>query len=117
MNIADYLRECGYQVIEAASAGEALQIFSTDTAIDLLFTDVQMPGEMDGFGLARWVRKHRPGVRVVITSGYAKAAEEARDLCDEGPIVGKPYDLVLLLDRIRRTLGAAPAERSGRSCA
>ena len=45
---------------------------------------------MDGFGLARWVRQNRPGIDVILTSGIAKAAEKAGDLCDDGPLE-KPY--------------------------
>jgi hypothetical protein len=45
---------------------------------------VQLSGSFDGFGLAQWVRQNRPGLDVILTSGIAKAAEKARDLCDEG---------------------------------
>lgn len=65
-----------------------------------------MPGAMDGFGLASWVRQNRPGVRVVLTSGVVQANEAAAALCDEGPIA-KPYDLGDLANRIRRHLAQA----------
>ena len=116
LNIANYLRECGFHVIEAADAAEAIAVFEANTKVDLVFSDIQMPGELDGFGLARWVRQHHSGVQVVLTSGYVKAAEEAGDLCEDGPVLKKPYDHPLLLDRIRRMLGAAGGGTE-RSCA
>lgn len=114
LNIADYLRECGYRVLEASTAAEAVDVLATN-AVDLVFSDVQMPGDMDGFGLARWVRQHRPGVRMILTSGHVRAAEEAADLCEAGPIERKPYDHALLLERIRRVIGAT--QNGTRSCA
>ena len=59
--IADYLRDCGYRVHEAVSAEEAILILQApEVSIDIVFSDVEMPGEMDGFGLARWVRANKP---------------------------------------------------------
>ncbi|MFC5085869.1 response regulator [Microvirga arabica] len=72
--IADYLRECGYKVYEAVNAGEALEVLqSSRVPIDVVFSDVQMPGEIDGFGLARWVRANKPGVQVILTSGVERS--------------------------------------------
>jgi CheY-like chemotaxis protein len=78
MEVADYLRECGYLVLEAADANEAIVIMQTDRRIDLVFSDVQMPGPMDGFGLSQWVRTNRPVIKVILTSGVARSAELAR---------------------------------------
>ena len=65
--IAQYLRDCGYRVIEAAHADEALLVLrKSEIAIDVLFTDVEMPGSMDGFALAQWVRSNRPDMDVVM---------------------------------------------------
>lgn len=63
MTIADYLRECGFQVAEAGSADEALSILNSEMPVDLVFSDVQMPGTMNGFGLAHWIRQHRPDLK------------------------------------------------------
>jgi CheY-like chemotaxis protein len=63
VNISGYLRECGYFVIEAVNADEAVEVLQSDHVIDLVLSDVQMPGAMDGFGLAQWVRKNREGRR------------------------------------------------------
>ncbi|MCW0235676.1 MAG: response regulator [Ferrovibrio sp.] len=113
MVIAEYLRDCGYVVIEAGNAKEAVALFQADIEVDVVFTDVQMPGEMDGFGLARWVRQTRPGVDVIITSGAAKAADAAAGLCEDGPFMQKPYEAEDVIRRIRQLL-AARAGKAGR---
>ena len=67
MPISQYLRDCGYKVIEAANAEEAMTVLShKETTIDIVFTDIEMPGAVDGFGLAQWVRQHRPGLEVLL---------------------------------------------------
>ena len=93
MSLADYLRECGFQVLEAASGDEALEVLQArGDDVDVVFSDIQMPGKTDGFGLARWIRHHLEGMTVLLTSGVAHAASKAEDLCLDGPIVEKPYD-------------------------
>src|SRR5262249_10815606 len=67
MPISQYLRDCGYRVIDAANAQEAVTVLSyEETVVDGVFTDIEMPGALDGFGLAKWVREHRPGVEVIL---------------------------------------------------
>jgi len=101
--IADYLRECGYKVHEAVNAQEALAMLqSPEVAIDIAFSDVQMPGDMDGFGLARWIRANKPGVQVILTSGIERSADIAASLCEAGPLLMKPYPPQDVVDRIRR---------------
>jgi CheY-like chemotaxis protein len=107
MVIADYLRECGYRVIEAGSAAEAITVLTSPEPVDIVFSDIQMPGEMDGFGLATWVRQNQPGLKVLLTSGNARAANVAGDLCEEGPLERKPYHPQTILARIQRLLGGA----------
>ncbi|HVL72467.1 MAG TPA: response regulator [Beijerinckiaceae bacterium] len=103
--IAEYLRLCGYRVLEAANADEAVLVLKhPDFGIGVVFTDVDMPGSMDGFGLARWVRRHRPGLAVVLAGTLARAAEAAGELCQEGPAMAKPYEPQAVADRIRRLL-------------
>ena len=59
--LSDYLQECGFKVLEGSTADEAVAIIeNVDVPIDLVLTDIRMPGSMDGFGLARWVRANRP---------------------------------------------------------
>jgi CheY-like chemotaxis protein len=104
MVIADYLRECGYRVIEAGSAEEAITVLTSPEPVEIVFSDVQMPGEMDGFGLATWVRRNQPWLKVLLTSGNARAATTAGDLCEEGPLEQKPYHPQTILTRIQQLL-------------
>ena len=104
-SIAEYLRECGYKVYEAVSSDEALIILTEgNAAIDIVLSDVQISGALDGFGLARWIRNNRPTIKTLLAGTPAKASEIASDLCETGPLMTKPYDKQLLLDRIKRLL-------------
>jgi len=105
--IAEYLRECGYRVIEAANADEALLVLSkSELAIDVVFTDVEMPGSMDGFALAQWSRSNRPDIDVILAGSVGRAVQAASELCDAGNNVPKPYDPKGIHDRIRRLLAS-----------
>ena len=105
--ISDYLRECGFKVYEAASAAEAIEILESNKAsVDLIFTDIRLPGEMNGFALAQWARKNRPGVPVVLTSGDSKKSEAAKELCENEPFFAKPYDIQLVVAQIRTMIDA-----------
>ena len=109
--IADYLRECGYKVYEAVNAQEAIAMLqSPEVAVDIVFSDVQMPGDMDGFALSRWIRANKPGVQVILTSGVERSAEVAATLCEAGPMLQKPYPPHDVVDRIKQL-----AARVGRS--
>jgi CheY-like chemotaxis protein len=109
--IAEYLRDCGYKVIEAANADEAVLVLQqTERRIDVVFSDVEMPGSMDGFGLAQWVRANRPDIEVILAGSVARAVDAAADLCAGGS-VPKPYEPQTVHDRIRRLLaGRTPRE-------
>jgi CheY-like chemotaxis protein len=106
--IADYLRECGYKVYEAVNAGEAVaMLLAPEVSINVVFSDVQMPGTMDGFGLARWVRANKPGVQVILTSGVERSANIAATLCEAGPLLEKPYPPHDAVDRIKQLIAKA----------
>lgn len=91
---ADLLRDSGYRVLEAASAAEALELLDATAAINLVITDVRMPGARDGLALAREVRQRWPGLPVVIASGHL---DEDRDgLADR--FLRKPYTDTQILD-------------------
>jgi CheY-like chemotaxis protein len=106
--IADYLRECGYRVHEAVSAEEAILILQApEVSIDVVFSDVEMPGNMDGFGLARWVRSNMPKTQVILTSGVERSADIAATLCEAGPLLKKPYPSRDVVDRIRQLTARA----------
>lgn len=101
--LAGYLRECGYEVVEAGTTEEATQALRLDMKFDLAFLDVE-GDEGAGFQLARIIRKQRPEVRIVLAPGVPRAAAEAGDLCEQGPMQRKPYDHRTLERHIRRLL-------------
>jgi CheY-like chemotaxis protein len=104
--ICHYLRECGYRVVEAANADEAVTILSSrDTRIDIVLCVVELTGAMDGFGLARWVRSRLPDIDVILAGSSTRTAQAAGKLCEEG-LLYKPYDHKLLAERIKRLLAA-----------
>ena len=86
MSTADMLADLGYEVVEAASAEEALALLDDGLSIDVLVTDHLMPG-MTGADLARAVQQRWPGKAVLIVSGYADTDEVASDL----PRLNKPF--------------------------
>lgn len=110
--IADYLRECGFRVLEAGDAGEAIEILGADVAVDLVFSDIQMPGAMDGFALAQWIRANRPTLPVVLTSGDASKSAKAKELCRSEPFFAKPYDVAGVVGHIRNALNVKKPDRS-----
>ncbi len=104
--LAEYLRDCGYKVIEAASITEARQLLREQTiAIDIVLADAAY--DQDGcFALATWVRTSQPGVEVVLAGTVAKLAGEAGDLCAEGPAPDRPLDHRQVLERIKQAIAA-----------
>jgi CheY-like chemotaxis protein len=110
--IAEYLRTCGYRVVECANADEALAILRhSEIVLDLVLSDIEMPGTVDGFSLATWIRKNRPGLDVVLAGNVRRAADAAKDICDQGPTPQPPHP-DLIVDRIRRLMAARPPRKS-----
>lgn len=102
--LAEYLRECGYQVLEASNTAEAKELLNhQEQPIDVVLADVGK-GEDGGFALARWVRDNFPSVRVLLAGTISASVEKAGDLCHDGPALSKPYDHSLVRDRIQRLL-------------
>lgn len=106
--VAEGLRDCGYHVLEASNAADAIVVLNSGTPVDLVFTDVQMPGERDGLDLARWVRRNRPEARILITSGRTLTSDLGDDLGDLGPVQAKPFAQQALLRRIQGLLAGSP---------
>jgi len=111
MVLSDYLRECGYRVIEAVSGDEALLVLKSKITVDVVLSDAESPGSTDGFSLAKWIGQQQPGVRVILSGNPERAADAAGDLCQSGPMLAKPYDPRLVVDRIRRLLGERAKHR------
>ena len=117
MPIAQCLRDCGYKVIEAVSAGEAMAVLTEkQTTVDIVFSNIEMPsaadgetpGAADGFGLAKWIREHRPGLDVLLAGTVPRAVDSAKQLCGQGP-VPKPYHPQTVHNHIRRLLATRSA--------
>ena len=102
MVIADHLRDAGYQVVEAGAADEALQYLRTSNNVRLVFSDVRMPGSMDGLGLARQVRLLWPDMPFILASGHLLTGD-----ADDIPLISKPYDLDAVTAKIRDLLSDA----------
>jgi CheY-like chemotaxis protein len=79
------------RVFEAADANNACEVLDSRATVDIVFSDVRMPGQMDGFALALWIRQNRPVVRVILTSGYTETGQRAAELSDS--FQAKPYRL------------------------
>ena len=97
----DVLVSAGYRVVEADNAAVALQILEDRQDVRVLFTDVQMPGPLDGIDLARQVHQRWPDVLLLVTSGHLKFSNS--DIPDDGCFVSKPYrssDLIGTVDRL-----------------
>jgi signal transduction histidine kinase len=115
----ELLQGLGYSVVSASTAGEALAILREDTEIDLLFSDVVMPGGMNGIALANAAQAERPNLKILLTSGFIgdKALLESA----KHPILDKPYTASTLTARLRELLDssrrAPPRRRQSRALA
>src|SRR5262245_21331526 len=97
--IADELRRAGFRVIEAINANEAWSVLQTIEKVDLIITDVRMPGSMDGLELAGLVRSTWPTIKIIITSAHNPASS-----VKVGAFFGKPYDPARVIDRATKLL-------------
>jgi signal transduction histidine kinase len=96
----------GYATVEADSAEAALAILDQGEAVDLLFSDIVMPGRLNGIELARAARAARPALKVLLTSGFAKAAIDGGQLADDElkHLLSKPYRKAELATKVRKVL-------------
>jgi CheY-like chemotaxis protein len=110
MLMANYLRESGFQVIEASNGEEAIRVMEAGCPAQLVVSDVHMPGAiMDGLDLARWIHRHRRGVKVILASGVFTTLDPADAHFHDGPLLQKPFRPEELEQRLRSALGdAAP---------
>jgi PAS domain S-box-containing protein len=112
---ARQLAELGYQVREADQADSALEILAENECIDLLFTDVVMPGTMDGLDLAYRALELRPGIKVVLSSGFpGMRGSEPRTNGSPFVLINKPYARGILARTLRDVLDAAEDGAAGR---
>ena len=96
MGAVDLVQSAGYEALEASNADEAIRILESRADIDLVFTDVQMPGTMDGIKLSHYIRNRWPPVKLIVASG--KAILEESSLPEGSRFFSKPYSNHVIAD-------------------
>ena len=104
MDAVEMIRSAGFDVVEAENADDAIEILEVRRDITVVFTDIQMPGSMDGLKLARAVRGRWPPIKIVATSGHVDVKET--DLPDGGRFLPKPYSPHEITGVLRELIGA-----------
>jgi CheY-like chemotaxis protein len=104
MNAVEMIEEAGFEVVETASADEAIAILEGRLDITVVFTDIQMPGSMDGLKLAAAVRNRWPPILIVATSGRVKLGPG--DLPEGGRFLPKPYSPAEITKILRELIAA-----------
>jgi CheY-like chemotaxis protein len=99
MNAAQMIEEAGFSVVEAANSDEAVAILESRLDITVVFTDIQMPGSMDGLKLAAAIRSRWPPIHIIATSGLVDVRKE--DLPNGGRFLPKPYSPAQIIDALR----------------
>jgi len=105
MNAAQTIEEAGFIVVEAANSDEAIAILEVRLDITVVFTDIQMPGSMDGLKLAAAVRGRWPPIRIIATSGLVDVSKA--DLPNGGRFLPKPYSSAQIIGALRELTGDA----------
>jgi two-component system, response regulator PdtaR len=105
LDSAETIEHAGFEVIQAANADEAIAILNARPDIHVVFTDIQMPGSMDGLRLARFVRNRWPPIKIVATSGQVVAS--ASDLPAGSVFLPKPYRDAEVVATLRELTGAS----------
>lgn len=100
----EFMKDSGYTVYEASNADEAIALLELHPDIRVVFTDIQMPGTMDGLRLAHYVRGRWPPVKLILTSGRARPRTE--DMPVGSAYVDKPYQLEKVAERLRAMVGS-----------
>jgi|SRR6478736_814699 DNA-binding NtrC family response regulator len=102
LHALDIVEEAGFTAIEARNADEAIAILESRTDIALLFTDVNMPGSMDGVKLAHAVRNRWPPIKIVVVSGHVQLDEN--DLPPNSRFFGKPFEAQKMVSELRELI-------------
>jgi DNA-binding NtrC family response regulator len=108
---ADALVDRGIIAREAGDASEALHALDKHPQIGVLFTDINMPGDPDGLGLAKKVSIDRPDLEIIVTSGAKRLSDE--DLPDDGVFLAKPYSPERLVQMVEQKLQKDPGKDGG----
>jgi len=106
MLVADTLAELGFQAIEAGDAASGLQVLSSDVRVDLLITDIGLPGGMNGKQMADRAREKRPDLKILFITGYAENGAFANGYLEPGMhVLSKPFAIDKLVARIKTIIG------------
>ena len=105
MRAVDIVEDAGYTSVEAVDADEAVAILESRSDIALLFTDIQMPGSMDGLGLARSVHDRWPPIKIILVSGQVKPT--SLDIPPDSRFFGKPLEDEAMITQLRSMIGHA----------
>jgi two-component system, response regulator PdtaR len=105
MDSAEMIENAGFQVVQAGNSDEAIAALKARPDIHIVFTDIQMPGSMDGLKLARFVRDRWPPIKIVATSG--RVAVDSDDLPDGSVFLPKPYRGAHMIATLRELTAAA----------
>lgn len=105
LDSAETIEHAGFEVVQAANADEAIAILEARPEIRVVFTDIQMPGSMDGLKLARFVRDRWPPIKIIVISGRVVAGED--DLPAGSLFLSKPYRGPVLVSALRQLNSAA----------
>ena len=111
MNALSLLEEAGFDVLEAGSADEAIALLEARRDIRIVFTDINMPGSMDGLRLAHAIRNRWPPIELVLTSGQMRVRNE--DMPERGFFLCKPYDPSELVEVVRSRTNSGPSAEPG----
>jgi CheY-like chemotaxis protein len=103
IDAVEYMKDSGFTVYEASNADEAIALLEAHPDIRAVFTDIYMPGSMDGLKLAHYVRRRWPPVKLIITSGQTRPTAE--DMPVGSSYFGKPYHLDKVADSLRAMIG------------
>ena len=105
MRAVDMVEDAGYTAVEAVDADQAIAILESRSDIALLFTDIQMPGEMDGLGLAHAVHERWPPIKIILVSGQLKLTRT--DIPADSRFFGKPFAATEMIVEMRNMIGHA----------
>jgi CheY-like chemotaxis protein len=102
MDIAQSLKDEGFTVLEASDADQAITLLNAHPKIRLMFTDIDMPGSMDGLKLAAAVRDRWPPIKIIVTSGHRQMSDDTLPI--EGKFFAKPYDASRVISAMREMI-------------
>ena len=103
MRAVDIVEDAGFAAVEAINADEALAVLASRSDIELLFTDIQMPGSMDGLKLAHAVRERWPLIKIILVSGQLRLTDDDEPV--DSRFFGKPFDVKQMIVEMQDMMG------------